>query len=274
MKKIILIFDGENFSNSAFDFASRLNEIQPILLTGVFLPAEGYKNIIQYYGGMEGAIYVDTTDHEYDAQVMSKNIDAFKALCIKNGIEYRIHSDTKEPILDALSRESRYADLLVLSSELFYSNLDKKSQLETIEETVHETECPVILLPEDYKFPNSNVLAYDGSESSVFAIKQFAYLFPELAAQNTIVVHASEEHTTMPDFDYIKELLSRHFSNLEFLKLDVDPKEYFKTWFVNTKDPILVAGSYGRSSFSEVFKRSFANEIVNEHKFPVFIAHK
>jgi hypothetical protein len=38
MKKILIAFDGIHFSKSAFEFAKKLNEVSPVLLTGVFLP--------------------------------------------------------------------------------------------------------------------------------------------------------------------------------------------------------------------------------------------
>ena len=48
MKKIILISDGRNFSDAAFEFAKRLNELQPILLTGIFLPQTDYATLWNY----------------------------------------------------------------------------------------------------------------------------------------------------------------------------------------------------------------------------------
>ena len=106
-------------------------------------------------------------------------------------------------------------------------------------------------MPEKYDFPKSIILAYDGSESSVFAIIQFAYLFPELATLNAILVYASEREDSLPRFDYIKELAAQHFSSLSFLKLDVDPKHYFNTWLVESGPALLVSGAYGRSLASE-----------------------
>ena len=41
MKKVVIAFDGNHFSEGAFEFVRRLNELQPILLTGVFLSDEG-----------------------------------------------------------------------------------------------------------------------------------------------------------------------------------------------------------------------------------------
>jgi len=36
---------------------------------------------------------------------------------------------------------------------------------------------------------------------------------------------------------------------------------------------LLVAGSYGRSAVSDLFHSSFAEQVIHEHKMPVFIAH-
>ena len=38
MKKILLAFEGSHFSEGAFEFARKLNELSPVQLTGVFLP--------------------------------------------------------------------------------------------------------------------------------------------------------------------------------------------------------------------------------------------
>ena len=48
MKTIILAFDGVHFSEGAFEFARRLNESQPVLLTGVFLPQAELSNLWSY----------------------------------------------------------------------------------------------------------------------------------------------------------------------------------------------------------------------------------
>jgi hypothetical protein len=52
MKKIILAFDGTHFSEGAFEFARRLNELQPVLLTGVFLPQAEIANLWSYADGV------------------------------------------------------------------------------------------------------------------------------------------------------------------------------------------------------------------------------
>ena len=78
----------------------------------------------------------------------------------------------------------------------------------------------------------------------------------------------------MPDEVYVEELLARHYNQLTIFKLDVEPDEYFSTWLSNKKQAMLIAGSYGRSGLSEIFRKSFITEAIKAHKLPIFIAHK
>ncbi|MEO8111828.1 MAG: hypothetical protein ABI594_17405 [Ginsengibacter sp.] len=45
MKKIIIPFDGNHFSERAFSFACELNKINPVFVAGIFLPGVEYANI-------------------------------------------------------------------------------------------------------------------------------------------------------------------------------------------------------------------------------------
>lgn len=272
MKKVLALFDGEHFSMGAFNFARQLNEAQPILLTGVFLPSLDYTKISMYYlGGMVGPLYAPGVEAE--PGIIDRNIQQFKDLCVKHGIECRVHSVIDGPILESIAKETRYADVLLLSSELFYSNFGEASQKEYLEDTMHNAECPVIVVPEHYNFPQSIIMAYDGSKASVFAIKQFAYLFPELSGTSTLIVYASEKENEFPDLSYIEEFAARHFQDLSFFKLDAEARKYFNTWVTDKGSPLLVTGAYSRSFLSGFFKKSFAAEVIAEHKLPVFIAH-
>jgi len=272
MKKVIAVFDGKHFSEGAFDFLRRMNEQSPILAIGVFLPAIDYAELLYSIGGLSGPIYykeVDTTE----TGISQNNVDRFKELCAKHGIEYRVHLDLEKHVISEVKTESRYADLLIIGSELFYQNMGKQTQGEYLDSTLHKSECPVILLPEQYQFPDNVILAYDGSESSVFAIKQFAYLFPALTNLKTTLVYMGTERS-IPDLHYIEELTARHFSDLTINKLEVDPKRYFNTWVQDNGNSLVVAGAFSRSALSEMLRNSFVTETINDHKLPIFIAHK
>jgi len=270
MKKVVLAIDGKNLSVGSFDFIIRMNEGQSILLTGVFLPAVEETELLYSLGGMTGPVYLPAISRLDDET--EEVVKRFEELCQKNNIEYRVHNNTIDNVVEALKQESRYTDLMVIGSESFYSHLGKERQHEYLLHVLHKSECPVLLVPEKYAFPQSLVIAFDGSASSVFAMKQFSYLFPDLCSLDTIAVFSSNTKD-FPNWDYVEELIARHYSNLSVTKLNLDASKYFESWVADIKNTMVVAGAYSRSFISEVLKKSFVDNIINGHSIPVFIAH-
>lgn len=274
MKKIILAFDGTHFSEGAFEFARRLAEMQPVLLTGVFLPQVALANLWSYADASGGPLLMPMVE-DNEAELVLKNIERFEELCRKNQIDYRVHRDYYNFAMPELKKESHYADVIILGSEVFYNRTGGSTPNDYLRDAMRNVDCPVVLAPETFKFPEKIILSYDGGENSVYAIKQFAYLFPELASLPTTLVYGSnKESAEFPDEALIRELVARHYSDLTFYLLDASPKKYFETWLMEQPASLLVSGSYGRSGLSQLFKKSFVQNVIADHQVPVFIAHK
>lgn len=274
MKKILLVFDGINFSEGAFEFARKLNEKSKILATAVFVPQVNYANLWSYAGTAGTGVSIPMIEDD-DAELVEKNIERFESLCRDNEIEFRVHKDFYDFALPELRRETRFADVVILGSESFYSNIGIGEPNEYLKMALHDVECPIVIVPEKFAFPENNILAYDGSDSSVYAIKQFAYLFPEFTKQPTILVYSKDEYEDeIPKMEYIEELAGRHFPDLTITKLHLDAKNFFADWIRSKENAILVSGSFGRSSLSRVFKKSFIKDVIRDHKLPLFITHR
>lgn len=276
MKKVLLAFDGTNFSEGSFEFVRRLNEYAPLLVTGVFVPQVDYANLWSYAAaaGGGGGVYVPLVENE-DNEREEKNIRHFEELCKHHGIAYRIHKDFYDFALPELKKESRFADVMIISGELFYKRVVESDHFEYLRDVLHTSECPVVVVPEQFSFPDNNLLAYDGSEESVYAIKQFAYVFPELASNHTLLVYAeAHDDKPFPSKEYITELASQHYKDLSFYRTEANPKKYFSSWIAEHKSTLLVSGSFSRSVLSQVFRKSFVTDIIREHQIPVFVAHK
>ena len=274
MKKILLAFDGTHFSEGCFEFARHMNEQSPILAVGVFLPQVNYANVWSYAEGVAGSLFIPLLETE-DTITVQRNIARFESLCKKNGMEYRTHKNFSDFALPMLKKETRFADLLIIGSESFYENLGIDRLNESLKDTLHDSECPVLVVPEKFEFPGSNILAYNGTDDSVYAIKQFTYLFPEFCRNKTLLVYAREEHEKeFPDVVYIEELATRHFPDLTLFRLPVNPKQFFEKWANGKKASMLISGAFNRSIFSLIFKKSFVTDVIRDHKLPVFIAHR
>jgi len=274
MKKIIVAFDNTHFSAGAMQFILGLHQISPVSLTGIFLPQIDYSALwSKSPGAMAGALFVPLAE-EGEAEEVFANIKQFEAFCREHHIRYSVIKDFFDFTLNDLKEETKFADLLVIGSEAFYKAMGTDGVNDYLQDTLSHASCPIVLVPEQFEFPQTNILTYDGSEASVYAIKQFTYLFPELCDRKTLVIYVDEDaDVTMPAEKKIKDLVCRHFDQCAYLTLHMDARKYLASWISEQKGGILVSGAFGRSSLSRLFKRSFIYEAITEHQLPVFIAH-
>lgn len=278
MKKILIVFRSYHYSGSVVEWLRRMNENAPLLATGIFLPASAFASVFSYAATANAAAetgYFPAVDKE-EAGEIEKEMSMFEQDCIANGIECRLHPGRFNLTLPDLRLESRFADLMLISGESFFGNDPEKDRIDQVRDIVQCSECPVLIIPEHFIFPQSVILAYDGSENSVFSIRQFTYVMKELTGLPTLLFYASGDEylKELPHRDEIIELTARHFSDLTTRKIELEPKEFFKDWIENRKGSLLVSGSFGRSDLSQFFRKSFASDLVLGHHIPVFVAHR
>ena len=272
MKKIILACDGENFPKGAFEFVKELQQQEPVLLIGAFLHPVNFEiflpGVFATYGG-PAPEFLEEQKVQFE-----KNIHLFSELCERNGIEYRVHEESYNWNIKDLTTESRFADLMAMSEELFYTETNIREPNSFMQQAIHEAECPVMLFPETFRTFNKIVIAYDDKKECMFALKQFCSLFSQFKNMETTIIYSSEDATNnIPGLIYLEEYAGRHFRNLNFEKLHLKDKQYFETWTEENTDSLLVSGSYSRSLLSTSFNKSFVEDIIHEHHIPLFIAH-
>lgn len=273
MKKIVIPFEGANFPLECLGLVRRLNDISPVRLTAVFVPEVDYSQIWSVTGGMAGVSYVpDLQDEDLIVEENSRRLGDF---CRDHSIRLSIHKERLDFALALIRRETRFADLLLLDSQHFFANIDERQPNAYMKEILHTTECPILLLPEKTFMPGNIILAYDGSAASVYAIRQFAQLFPEFSGLPVTLVYLSDgKEVEFPDKENIEELVSGYFTDVHVLRLHMDHKDFFFRWLPAHENSWLVTGSYGRSELSQLFSKSFIASLIREHKTPVFMAHR
>jgi len=272
MKKLLLPVEGGHYPQELLDFVSTLQPMAPLLLTAAIVPETDYVSMAGLRDLPSSAPHSCFGDEERMVKYNRKRLEQF---CEERGIKLAVHEDREDFALPCLRRESRYADLMLLNSAHFFEDLDKDQPNAWMKEMLHRSECPVLLMPDKATLPGELILAYDGSAASVFAIRQFAYLFPEFCrVQATLVYIHNEFDAKIPEEDAVRELCGLHYKKFRVLKLKMRPADFYHTWIGMMSNPWLVTGSFGRSALSETFSRSFSTELIREHKVPVFVAHK
>ena len=278
MKKILLAIDATNLNINSLDFACFLGSLTKSKITGVFLEnlVAEEKPVLK---SLQGAAYIDwmvdenSDEHKAKMEAIKKNIAFFKEGCINRQTQYEVHREGGVPLSEVIE-ESRFADALIVDAETSFSKHFESIPTGFIKDVLKKVECPVILAPENFEAIDEIAFTYNGSSSSVFAIKQFTYLFPELKEKKVSIIQVNETGE-WPDKDKNKftEWLQNHYTNLHFKTLKGETENVLFDYLFKRKNMFLVMGAYGRNSLSQFFKHSHADLLINTITQPIFIAH-
>ena len=272
MKKILFICDSDHFPNGAFELIKFMHTQEPVFLKGIFFSTVDYQQLVSVSNFPNTAPYLKFK--EEDDQLVSKSKTRFSKLCQTAGIGYCTHQGDMDWNRETFNKESRFADLAVISEELYCANYLNKQPNIFMQELLHTAECPVMIVPEDFKTIERIAFAYDSKKESVMALKQFVSLLPQLTELPVETVYTSEEKSDrIPDLDWLKEYASHHFNSFGASKLHFDGKKYLSSWLQEKKNVLLVCGAFSRSAVSTLLSRSYADQIIRDHVSPIFIAH-
>jgi nucleotide-binding universal stress UspA family protein len=278
MEKILLAIDAIKLNQNALEFACYLGRLTKSKVTGVFLEnLEAEESpVLRYVQGMSFVDW-DTSKnakaHQYKLEMIEKNINYFKDGCIKRETNFSLHHDRGVPV-EHLVQESRFADVMVMDAETSFNDHYEGSPTEFVKNVLKNAECPVIIAPERFTGIDEIIFTYNGSASSVFAIKQFTYLFPQLYNKKVTILQVNENGEWRdPDKHKFKEWLKEHYTDLNFEVLQGSSDTRLFDYLHKRRNIFLVMGAYGRNALSQYFKRSHADLLIKTITQPIFIAH-
>ena len=275
MEKILLLINARNPHLGSIDFACQMAALAGTRVTGLFVenvyygyvPPGGMDNPGYFAAVAEAQAVAVTTDTEQAVRL-------FKEKCERAKIESQVVIDSGDPMQQVIF-ESRFADLLILDPMISFYGREEALPSHFIKEILLKSECPVLLAPYQFDQIDELLFCYDGSASSVFAIKQFTYLFPELKekkvmlleVKNTSAEAFSEKDKRMMDW------LRTHYRSAYYHSLNGDVDEVLFTFLFMKRNIFVVMGAYGRPLISQLFKKSAADVLIRNIDLPLFITH-
>ena len=278
MKSFLAVFDGYKISKSTMEYAIQITQAANAHLVGVFLDDFMYRSYSAYK--------VMTTYKNYDA--VMKELDAkdkkkrdgaalmFQKACGKAGISFSIHRD-KSIALQELKHESMFADLIIINEYETFTKYKEQPTTRFMKDLLGDVQCPVLVVPNDFKPVDKIVLLYDGGPSAVYAVKMFSYLFGNLQDLPVEVYTVKEHFMTnlrLPDNKLMREFIKRHFPKATYTLVKGDAEEQIQGHLRNHKEnELVVLGAYRRTELSRWFKTSMADILMRELDTPLFIAH-
>ncbi|PZR25515.1 MAG: hypothetical protein DI535_17660 [Citrobacter freundii] len=278
MERIMLAINAVEMKEHPIGFACDLARLTNSELTGIFLEnlvEDEQLTVRNAYEGTYIGLEVDRESPEFLAKkkIIDDNIARFSLICNTRGARSCVFRDERSPVSEAI-RESRFADLLIADADTAFSKLQKSTPSAFVKRILRATACPVIVVPENVQPVQEIIFAYDGTASSMFAVRQFTYLFPELSSIKLIVLNASErEEAEIMLPPQLEEWLRAHYTSFVFEELHGKRLEILMDFLASRKNAILVMGSYGRSRVSRLINKSAADVLMSKTFLPLFIAH-
>jgi len=280
MNKVIAALDGLNLSESTLDYAVYLSKHFEAHIVATFLEE------ILYHKKLEKDQWANYESTDWDQmQVVTQTEEKTRSASVRllqrkfdsEGVRYNIRTD-KPVAIQSLIAKSHFADMLLIDGDETFSSWDTSKPSRFMRNLLADSDCPLMIVPREFKPIEKFVFCYDGSPSSVFAIRQFTYLFPQSADhQVEIMMVTDEKHTNhFPNHNLLKELLKRKYTVVlqSIIKSDetIDGMlEYLQT---EKKSCMVILGAYQRSSFSRWLHQSVADSLIASLDLPLFIAHK
>jgi nucleotide-binding universal stress UspA family protein len=268
-----------------------------VLLNAGYIPHHVITNAINIAGKTSSSIYAVilndlNTDVEFDypfpndltltgtriskAEADSENrkrieseLQIFRDECELAGIEYYFEID-QNVSLKHLIELSKYSDFILVDAK-------SDSDAYSLKNVLIDAHCPVLLMSREAEPVARAVLLYDGSSSSIYAIKMFSYLFPEWSNLPTTIVYVSpsEDEENLPQQDDFQSWLSKHFTNVQIAVLHgKKPEQIFNFISTDTSHTIAVMGAYGENAIHRIFHKSLAESVLNNTHASIFIAHE
>lgn len=272
MQKILLALNSYDLNLASVHFASYIANRTKSKVTGLFFQ-ENIINTVEASGPSLSAT-TETADPGSDwitAPLINENVNLFKNTCLANDVRYSVHHVKGQP-LNEIMRESMFADLIITDGSISFSTEKDGWPSGFVKELLAHAKCPVIISPLSFDGINEIVFAYDGTESSIFAIKQFTYLFPQFAETKiTLLEVLSLQDQDITEKERLQEWLMTHYDAVHLEILHGNPEtELFKN-FLAQKNKLAVMGAYGRTI---LFGHSTADLLLKTADIAVFITHR
>ncbi len=250
MKNILLILNATLTPPHIIDAAIKIAKSSSSLLHTLFVhyrsDLEGYKYFFPNDLSLTKNRLTGRTAAEEDAELIEGQMRVFKDECESAGVDFFIEPKTNISLRDILQLGT-FADFILADAH-------QDIHEHRIADLLADAPCPVYLISKSGSDIQNVVLAYDGSVSSMYALKMYSYIFPDLKDLPTTLLYVHNgSHGELPQEKNINMWLSRHFTNLETKILEGDISETLVQHCRNLPRPLAVMGSYSGNQLTRFF---------------------
>lgn len=276
MNKVIAAFDGLNVSDSTLEYAIYLakdfnNQITATFLEDIAYRPAGYDELTVAHGDNSGVLLKN------QSTMCVQSMNTVKRELEAAHIQFRLNQNMLIAI-QALLSESQFADMILIDANESFSISDSTRPSRFLKILLANTNCPLMIVPEQFRPIEKVIFAFDGSASSVYAARHFTYIFPQLPTQQVEIITVSDKRarTDTTEIAMFEALLKTKYPQLmhSIIRSSNTREALVKYLQSQVKETMVVLGAYQRSTLSRWIYSSIADTLIDKLDIPVFIAHK
>jgi hypothetical protein len=276
MEKILVLMDPMKPGNHALEFACFLGRLTQSNINCIFPDHPG--TVKSVHRDLHGFPVVFAEQDLKMNQIatearIEERISGLKKKFAGTDIYFEAHRNYPLHEEDII-RASRFADLLVMDPGMTLDRGSEASLSSFVTDILKKSACPVIVAPEDFEALDEIVFCNDNTPDSIFAIKQFTHLFPQLQSKKLVLLQVMEISERKPSGENrLEEWLKSHYRDFRFEIFNGDVNHVLFDYFFKRKNIFIVMGAYGRSALSTFLKKSTAGPLIKMITQPIFISH-
>lgn len=270
MKKAAVLINGLQAPHSLLRFAIGMAKENDFVLQAFYLDGLRQSSLPDYpFPNDLSTTEPERSDEEsrQEAERLKQHyLQLFKHECDAAGVPCTVYSNGAMEESEVIEL-SAFIDLLIA---------DDREDVRTIslKDLLTKAHCPLVIVPYAFKEVHTSVLAYDGSLSSMRAIKQYAYLFPQWCGLPAYLIRIQENEGRLYQQPPLHDWLSVHFSQAETEVRHGNPEAELVRFIEEHKNgPIIILGAYGRGAVSRFMHQSMADVLRDQTRYPLFITH-
>lgn len=274
MERILVLVNGSGPQGATMEFACYIANLTQSALTGIFYYPEPKEENPRGFGGHSKPVETDTIQLAETRKRLEDSKLSFTRFCDNH--QLNLKPDTIEVRdLEDIRLHTRFADLLIITADAETTSEDDAVPTDFTTTILRNAECPVLMAPLTFKEISEIVFTYDGSVSSVFAIRQFTHLFPQFVDLPVTLLEVNKDYSDIVNYrESITKYLGTHYQYVNKLVLKGRPEDELFSYFLQKKDVLIVMGAFGRNFLSSIFHRSTATLLLKTTSLPVFISHQ
>lgn len=271
MKKILVILNGpftpQHVVNAAISIAKSTSSLLHVVFLNYSFQIADYNYPFPNDLSLTRNRLTGKTLTEENADLLSNSVNIFKHECETMNVGFVIDAEI-EISLGKLIEYSAFSDFILADgkADLYQYHLV---------DILVNSQCPVYLITKDIKLPEIIILAYDGSYSSIKAIKMFSYVFSELKNLPTFLVHISPDRNeiVVPEEENLKLWARKHFANIQIKIFHGETEKELVSFISSHPNSLVVMGAYGRTALSRLFHKSLASTVISNTESSLYISH-